>query len=66
VSPIVVWLASRESAGVTGRVFEASGRGLGLAEGWRHGPTADPVEDPDAVGSIVRSLLERVPAPPGS
>jgi NAD(P)-dependent dehydrogenase (short-subunit alcohol dehydrogenase family) len=63
VSPIVVWLASKESAGVTGRVFEASGRGIGIAEGWRHGPTADPVEDPEAVGPIVRSLLEQAPAP---
>jgi NAD(P)-dependent dehydrogenase (short-subunit alcohol dehydrogenase family) len=63
IAPIVVWLASTESAGVTGRVFEASGRSLGVAEGWRHGPSADAVEDPEAVGPIVRDLLERAEVP---
>jgi NAD(P)-dependent dehydrogenase (short-subunit alcohol dehydrogenase family) len=63
IAPIVVWLASTESAGVTGQVFVASGRSLGIAEGWRPGPTADPVEDPEAVGPIVTSLLEQA-APP--
>jgi NAD(P)-dependent dehydrogenase (short-subunit alcohol dehydrogenase family) len=63
VAPIVVWLASTESAGVTGRVFEASGRSLGIAEGWRRGPSADPVEDPEEVGPIVRSLLEQAEVP---
>jgi NAD(P)-dependent dehydrogenase (short-subunit alcohol dehydrogenase family) len=63
IAPIVVWLASLESAGVTGRVFEASGRSLGIAEGWRHGPSAEPVEDPEAVGPVVRDLLERAEVP---
>jgi NAD(P)-dependent dehydrogenase (short-subunit alcohol dehydrogenase family) len=57
VAPIVVWLASRASAGVTGRVFLASGRSLGIAEGWREGPTAEPVDDPEAVGAVVAGLL---------
>jgi NAD(P)-dependent dehydrogenase (short-subunit alcohol dehydrogenase family) len=42
VSPLVVWLASAESANVTGRVFEAMGGRLGVAEGWRHGPSVQP------------------------
>ncbi|MGH9120286.1 MAG: SDR family oxidoreductase [Acidimicrobiales bacterium] len=63
IAPIVVWLASLESAGVTGQVFLASGRALGIAEGWREGPVADPVDDPEAVGPVVRSLLARA-APP--
>ena len=63
IAPIVVWLASLESNGVTGQVFLASGRALGVAEGWREGPVAEPVEDPEAVGPVVRSLLEKA-APP--
>jgi NAD(P)-dependent dehydrogenase (short-subunit alcohol dehydrogenase family) len=41
VSPLVVWLASAASAGVTGRVFEAEGGRITVMEGWRPGPTAD-------------------------
>ncbi|MFE7312450.1 SDR family oxidoreductase [Streptomyces sp. NPDC057555] len=41
VSPLVVWLASAGSAGVTGRVFEAEGGRITVMEGWRPGPTAD-------------------------
>ncbi|MFE1379719.1 SDR family oxidoreductase [Streptomyces sp. NPDC058740] len=41
VSPLVVWLGSAASAGVSGRVFEAEGGRLTLMEGWRPGPTAD-------------------------
>jgi NAD(P)-dependent dehydrogenase (short-subunit alcohol dehydrogenase family) len=40
VSPLVVWLGSAASAGVTGRVFEAEGGRLTVMEGWRPGPTA--------------------------
>ncbi|MEV4945881.1 SDR family oxidoreductase [Streptomyces sp. NPDC053755] len=41
VSPLVVWLGSAASAGVTGRVFEAEGGRITVMEGWRLGPTAD-------------------------
>ncbi|MFC4613035.1 SDR family oxidoreductase [Streptomyces maoxianensis] len=41
VSPLVVWLGSAGSAGVTGRVFEAEGGRITVMEGWRPGPTAD-------------------------
>lgn len=57
VAPIVTWLASRESSDVTGRVFEASGGVLAVAEGWHRGPTAEPVEDPTILGPIVRELV---------
>jgi NAD(P)-dependent dehydrogenase (short-subunit alcohol dehydrogenase family) len=34
VSPLVVWLDSTESSGVTGRVFEVDGGRVSLAEVW--------------------------------
>ena len=63
IAPIVCWLASEESSHVTGRVFEASGRVLGIAEGWHRGPTVDPVEDPAAMGPLVEELLARARPP---
>jgi len=49
--------ASEESAGVTGRVFEASGQILAVAEGWVRGPRTTPVDDPTTLGPIVADLL---------
>jgi NAD(P)-dependent dehydrogenase (short-subunit alcohol dehydrogenase family) len=57
IAPICTWLASSQSADVTGRVFEASGRILAVAEGWHRGPTADPVDDPREIDAVVRKLL---------
>jgi NAD(P)-dependent dehydrogenase (short-subunit alcohol dehydrogenase family) len=63
IAPICTWLASPESAGVTGRVFEASGRVLAIAEGWHRGPTAEPVDDPTTLGPIVADLVARARPP---
>ncbi|WP_248960376.1 SDR family oxidoreductase [Sphaerisporangium perillae] len=41
VAPLVVWLGSAESAGVTGRVFEVEGGMISIATGWHHGPGVD-------------------------
>ena len=57
IAPIVTWLASDEAAGVTGRIFEASGQTLAIAEGWHRGPSHAPVEDPTTLGPIVAELL---------
>lgn len=59
VSPIVAWLASEESADVTGRVFESEGGRLRLEEGWRHGPSRDAERrwDPAELGGVVRELI---------
>jgi hypothetical protein len=57
VAPVVTWLASEHSRAVTGRVIEASGNVLAIAEGWHRGPAARPVEDPVAAGEVIQSLL---------
>ena len=57
IAPIVTWLASRESADVSGRVFEASGGVLAVAEGWHRGPEVAPEKDPTKLGPIVRKMV---------
>jgi NAD(P)-dependent dehydrogenase (short-subunit alcohol dehydrogenase family) len=59
IAPIVTWLASAEANGVTGRVFEASGNVLAVAESWHRGPTAEPVDDPTKIDAIARDLVAR-------
>jgi NAD(P)-dependent dehydrogenase (short-subunit alcohol dehydrogenase family) len=59
IAPIVTWLASTESAGITGRVFEASGDVLAIAEGWHRGPTSKPVEDPTKLGPVVEEMMSK-------
>ena len=59
IAPIVTWLASEESAGVTGRVFVASGQLLAVAEGWVRGQTHAPVDDPTLLGPIVAEMLSK-------
>jgi hypothetical protein len=65
VSPLVVWLGSSDSAGVTGRVFEVEGGRIGVADGWQHGPTVDKGARWDAseIGPAVRELLAAAPPP---
>jgi NAD(P)-dependent dehydrogenase (short-subunit alcohol dehydrogenase family) len=65
IAPIVTWLCSEEAAGVTGRVFEASGQTLAVAEGWVRGPSTAPVDDPTALGPIVAELLSTARANSG-
>ncbi|MSO37465.1 MAG: SDR family NAD(P)-dependent oxidoreductase [Acidimicrobiia bacterium] len=57
IAPICTWLASPQSAGVTGRVFEASGAYLAVAESWHRGPVTTAVDDPSEVDAVVRKLL---------
>jgi len=59
IAPICTWLVSKESAPVTGRVFEASGRVLGVAEMWRRGPTVEPIDDPKKMGAAVKELMAK-------
>ncbi|MGW4589389.1 SDR family oxidoreductase [Amycolatopsis thermoflava] len=65
VSPLVVWLGSEESAGVTGRVFEVEGGKVSLAQAWRHGPFVDKGSrwEPSELGPVVEKLIAEAPAP---
>jgi len=59
VAPIAVWLSSEESGEVSGRVFEAGGGILAIAEGWHRGPTIDQVADPTTLGPIVAGMMAK-------
>ena len=61
IAPIVVWLGSSESAGVTGRVFNVRGGHLSVAEGWVEGPAVDKHGrwDPAELSDIVPDLVNR-------
>jgi NAD(P)-dependent dehydrogenase (short-subunit alcohol dehydrogenase family) len=65
VSPLVVWLTSAASAGVTGRVFEAEGGRITVMEGWHPGPTADKTArwTPAEAGETALKLLAEARAP---
>jgi NAD(P)-dependent dehydrogenase (short-subunit alcohol dehydrogenase family) len=65
ISPLVVWLGSRESRDVTGRVFEVEGGMISVADGWQQGPRVDKGDrwDPSEIGPVVRELLAKAPPP---
>ena len=61
ISPLVVWLGSPLSAGVTGRVFTITGGEIGVAEPWVKGPTAtkDGRWAPAELNEVVPGLVAR-------
>jgi NAD(P)-dependent dehydrogenase (short-subunit alcohol dehydrogenase family) len=61
VAPLVAWLASTDSKGVSGQVFEIAGGRVSIAEGWREGPAFDRGARWDAteIGGTVRELLAK-------
>jgi NAD(P)-dependent dehydrogenase (short-subunit alcohol dehydrogenase family) len=65
VSPLVAWLVSRQSAHVTGRLFEVEGGKVSVADGWHHGPSRDKGARWDAaeLGPVVDALLAEAPDP---
>jgi NAD(P)-dependent dehydrogenase (short-subunit alcohol dehydrogenase family) len=65
VSPLVVWLGSAASTGVTGRVFEAEGGRITVMEGWRPGPSTDKGArwTPTEAGETTRKLLAEAGVP---
>ncbi len=58
VAALVTWLASAESHGVSGRVFEAWGRGFGVVESWQHGPSAAPSKNPSELGERIVAITK--------
>lgn len=41
IAPLVVWLGSHDSEGITGRIFDVVGGHIDIAEGWHAGPSVD-------------------------
>ncbi len=64
VAPLVAWLASSESADITGRVFNIGGGRLSVAEGWAAGPgiERDGLLETEELGFIVPDLVRRAAA----
>jgi NAD(P)-dependent dehydrogenase (short-subunit alcohol dehydrogenase family) len=65
VAPLVVWLCSPLSAGVSGKVFEVEGGKLSIAGGWRTGPVRDKQARwmPAELGAVVEALIAESPKP---
>ena len=65
VAPLVAWLASTDSAGVSGRVFEVEGGKVSVADGWHRGRVIDNGArwEPIDLGQAVRTLLDEAPEP---
>ncbi len=60
VAPVVTWLASTQSADVTGQIIESSGVILGIAQGWIRGPhITEPPSDPHEIDAVIRELLAK-------
>ncbi len=65
VSTLLAWIASAESAHVTGRVFESEGGKISIADGWRSTEGVDKGAQwqPAEVGEAVKQLIAKeVPA----
>ena len=68
IAPLVVWLGSEESAGITGQVFLVMGGSISVAEGWRRGPGVkqDDRWDPAELGKVIPDLVKQAAAPTGA
>ena len=61
ISPLVVWLGSAQSAGVTGRIFGIFGPKISVAEGWAYGPSVDhgTILSAGELGEVIPGLVEQ-------
>jgi NAD(P)-dependent dehydrogenase (short-subunit alcohol dehydrogenase family) len=65
VSPLVVWLGSERSSAVSGRVFEAEGGKISMADGWRSTSGVDKGArwEAEEIDTAMQTLLEQeIPA----
>lgn len=65
VSPLLVWLGSESGGEITGRIFEAEGGKISIADGWRSTEGVDKGDKWEAseIGDAMKTLLEKeVPA----
>jgi NAD(P)-dependent dehydrogenase (short-subunit alcohol dehydrogenase family) len=65
VAPLVVWLCSPLSAGVSGRVFEVEGGKVSVADGWKTGKVADKKARwaPAELTDVIQGLIAEGPKP---
>ena len=63
VAPLVVWLCSAKSSGVTGRVFEVEGGKVSIADGWRTGKARDKKArwQPAELSDVIAALAAEAP-----
>ena len=61
VSTLLAWLASEESADITGRVFESEGGKISIADGWRSTEGVDKGAQwqPAEIGDAMKELLAK-------
>ena len=61
ISPVVVWLASAHSEGITGRVLTVKGGEISVAETWVKGPTTVKQGrwEPEELGDVIPALVAR-------
>jgi NAD(P)-dependent dehydrogenase (short-subunit alcohol dehydrogenase family) len=59
IAPVVAWLASAASRGITGRVFNVRGGRISVAEGWHAGPAVERAGRWDAaeLGEVIPGLV---------
>ena len=65
VAPLVVWLGSEESSSITGRIFEAEGGKISIADGWKSTKgvdKGDKWEAAEIAGAMDELLANEVPA----
>jgi NAD(P)-dependent dehydrogenase (short-subunit alcohol dehydrogenase family) len=60
VSPCVVYLASEEAQDITGRVLQAGNGIVAVCEGWRRGAEMPQIDDPAALGPMIREMIGKV------
>ena len=62
IAPLVTWLASPQSAGITGQVFLVAGGRINVATQWGRGPGVDHGArwDPAELGAVVPDLVRQL------